>query len=180
MERFNKVQAKTLSMKICKVCLSSDILCAGCSRRLEDGKITKTDIDISRAIHKISREKDFNVDFLQGEEDNGKVFVIVESRHAAKFIGPGGRNIKKLSEMLRKPVKMLEKSEGSEKHMIEKLIGAPVLGINKVYASQKAHKENGSRESFKVRVEKRYARTTQPLAGVVGKILGRKISFVFE
>src|SRR3989344_6309223 len=67
MERFNKVQAKTLSMKICKVCLSSDILCAGCSRRLEDGKITKTDIDISRAIHKISREKDFNVYFVPDE-----------------------------------------------------------------------------------------------------------------
>lgn len=158
-------------MKICKVCLSSDILCSGCSRKLEEGKITKTDVKMSRAVQKLSEETGIDVDFIQSYEHEGRIFVIVESRHAAGFIGPGGRNIKKLSEILGKPVKLLEKAEGSERHVIEKLIGAPVLGINKVYS-------NG--ESFKIRVERRYMRNVQPLTGMIAKILGKKISFIFE
>src|SRR3989338_11543968 len=169
-ERFNKVQPKLLIMKICSVCLQSDILCSGCSRKLDDGKITRTDIELSRAIHKISKEKKFDVDFIQSEEDSGKVFVVVESNHASRFIGPGGRNIKKLSQLLGKQVKLLEKAEGSEKHVIEKMIGAPILGVNKVYAQ----------EIYSVRVEKRYARTVQPLADVISKILDRNVRFVFE
>lgn len=156
-----------IEVKICRVCLSSDILCAGCARKLENGSISKIDVELSRALHKI----DSGLDFVQSLQEEGKVFVIVDSKHAARFIGPGGRNIKKLSEALGKQVKLLEKSEGSEKHVIEKLIGAPVLGINRVYAGG---------ESFKVRVEKRFARNVRPLSEVVGRILNKKISFIFE
>lgn len=158
-------------MKICKVCLESDILCSACNRRLESGVISRVDVDLSHAIYKFGKEKSINIDFLSSIESDGRVFVVVESRHAAKFIGPGGRNIKKISEMLGRQVKLIEKSEGSEKQVIEKMIGAPVLGINKTYSPA---------ESYKVRVERRYARLVQPLGGVVGKALGKNISFIFE
>ena len=154
-------------MKICKVCLSSDLLCSGCSRKLDEGMITKTDIALSRTLHEINQKSDF----IEAFEENGRIFVIVDTKHTREFIGPGGKNIRKLSETLGKPVKLLERATGTEKHIIEKLIGAPVLGINKIYS-------NG--ESFKVRLEKRYARNVQSLAGVVGKILNKKVSFVFE
>ena len=163
-------------MKICKVCLSSDLLCSGCSRKLDEGMITKTDIALSRALHEINQKSDF----IEAFEENGRLFLIVDTKHTKEFIGPGGKNIRKLSEALGKPIKLMEKATGTEKHIIEKLSGAPVLGINKVYSNQKASKENTSGESFKVRVERRYVRNVQPLAGVVGKILNKKVSFVFE
>ncbi len=156
-------------MKICRVCLSSDILCSGCSRKLEEGKISRDDVELSRALHKTTGD----IDFVQSFEENGRLFVVFESKDAAKFIGPGGRNIKKLSAELGKQIKLLEKTDGNEKHVIERLIGAPVLGINKTYSKE-------PQESYKVRVERRYLRNVQPLSNVVGRILNKKISFVFE
>ena len=158
-------------MKICKVCLQSDILCGACNRKLEEGRISRMDVALSRALHEINKERNADTDFLCAIEDAGKIFVVVDSRHAARFIGPGGKTIKKISAVLGKQVKLLEKADGGDRHVIEKLIGAPVLGINKVY-------DGG--ESYKVRIEVRYARKVRPLSSIVGKILDKKISFVFE
>ncbi len=158
-------------MKICKVCLQSDILCAACNKKLEGGKIKNIEVGLSRAIHVIGKERSFDADFLFAEESSGRVFIVVESKYAARFIGPGGRNIKKLSQSIGKPIKLLEKASGSEKHVIEKLIGAPILGINKIYSTG---------ESYKVRIERRFMKNVQPLSSVVSKILGKKVSFVFE
>lgn len=158
-------------MKICKVCLQSNILCSACSKKLDSGEIKEIDVKLSRELHNINKERDTDVDFLSAAEGGGKLFVVVESKHAARFIGPGGKNIKKLSERLGKQLKLLEKTEGSDKHVIEKLIGAPIIGINKIYTGI---------ESYKVRVEKRYMKNVQPMAGIVGKIIGKNVSFVFE
>lgn len=160
-----------LNMKICKVCMESDMLCGACNRRLESGETKRIEVDLSRVLHKFGKEKGFSIDFVSAVENNGKVFAVVESRHVSKFIGPGGRNIKKVSETLGRQIKLLEKAEGSEKHVIEKLIGAPVIGINKVYSGG---------EFYKVRIEKRYLKIVHPLAGIVGNVLGKKINFVFE
>ena len=158
-------------MKICKVCLQSDMLCGACSKKVESGQVKQIDIKLSRVLNKVNKEKSFDMDFIHAIEDGSRLFVVVESKHAARFIGSGGRNIKELSKLLGKQVKLLEKAEGSDKHVIEKLIGAPVLGINKLYS-------NG--ESYKVRVESRYIKSVQPLSNVVGMMIGKKVSFVFE
>ena len=135
-------------MKICKVCLQSNMLCSACNKKLDSDEIKEIDVKLSRELHRINKERDTNLDFLSTVEDGSKLFVVVDSKHAARFIGPGGRNIKKLSQDLGKQIKLLEKTEGSDKHVIEKLIGAPIVGINKVYPE----------ESLKVRVERRYSR----------------------
>ncbi len=157
-------------MKICKVCLQSNMLCSACNKKLDSDEIKEIDVKLSRELHRINKERDTNLDFLSTVEDGSKLFVVVDSKHAARFIGPGGRNIKKLSQDLGKQIKLLEKTEGSDKHVIEKLIGAPIVGINKVYPE----------ESLKVRVERRYRKNVQPLAAVVGKVINKKVSFVFE
>lgn len=159
-------------MKICKVCLNSDMLCSACSKGVESGAIKKVDVDLSRALFRLGKENGYDIDFLESSESNGKLFVVVPSAHAARFIGPGGRTIKKLAEAVGRPIKMLEKAEGSEKHVIEKLIAAQIIGINKVYSA--------GGEATKIRIDRRYMKNVQPLDGIVGKVLGKKISFVFE
>jgi len=56
--------------------------------------------------------------------------------------------------------------------VIEKLIAAQIIGINKVYSA--------GGESTKVRIDRRYMKNVQPLSDIAGRVLGRKISFVFE
>jgi transcription antitermination factor NusA-like protein len=158
-------------MKICKVCLQSDMLCGACAKKLEDGLIRKVDIDLSRAVHKIGKDSGYDIDFLDTIDGGTRLFVIVESRYAGRFIGPGGRTIKKISELVGKQIKLVEKATGTDKHIIEKMIDAPVIGINRIY---------DGKESYKVRVEQRYRRNVEPVADVIGKLLNKKVSFIFE
>ena len=159
-------------MKICKVCLTSNMLCNACAKNVESGSIKQVDVSLSRALYIIEKESGYDIDFVETVESNGKLFVVVPSAHAARFIGPGGRTIKKLADAVGRPIKMLEKAEGSDKHVIAKLIAAPIIGINKIYST--------SGEAMKVRVERRYMKNVQPLEDVAGKVLRKKISFVFE
>jgi transcription antitermination factor NusA-like protein len=159
-------------MKICSVCRQSDMLCNACSKKVEEGQIKKVDVELSKALTKIGKEKGFDLDYVEIIDNGRMLFVVVESEMAGKFIGPGGKTINRISEMVGKRVKLLEKTEGSDKIVIEKLIGAPVVGVNKIFSV--------SGEAMKVRVQKKYARNVQPLASIVGKILDKKISFVFE
>lgn len=158
-------------MKICKICQQSDILCAACAKAVEEGKIKETDVKLHRALNAINREKGYNLDFVESVDDGQKLYVVVENEHAAKFIGPGGKTINKIAELVGRPIKLLEKASGSDKVVIEKLIGTPVIGVSKVYFGS---------ESFKVRVERKYMKSVRPLSGVVGKILDKKVNFVFE
>ena len=50
-----------IPMKLCSICLKSEILCSGCSIKRSKGEITQTDINVSRAIHKIGLD---NAEFL--------------------------------------------------------------------------------------------------------------------
>jgi len=100
-------------MKLCKICINSDMFCSACAKGVESGVIKKVDVELSRALYKVSKESGYDIDFLETAESNGKLFVVVPSAYAARFIGPGGRTIKKLAEAVGKPIKMLEKAEGS-------------------------------------------------------------------
>jgi transcription antitermination factor NusA-like protein len=159
-------------MKICAICRQSDMLCGACTKRVEEGLIKKSDVALSRAIYKIGKESGYDIDFVESVEAGGRLFVIVESQYAGRFIGPGGRTIKKISEMVGKQIKLLEKAEGSDRHVIERMIGAPIMGINKVVST--------GGEAMKVRVEGRYRKMVEPVSGVVGRVLNKKISFVYE
>jgi transcription antitermination factor NusA-like protein len=159
-------------MSICKVCLQSDMLCGACARKVESGAIKKIDVDLSRAVYKLSKESGHDIEFLHAIEGRDRLFVIVESKYAGRFIGPGGRTIKKLSEMIGKQIKLLEKAEGSDKEVIEKMLCVPVVGINKIYT------QDG--EALKVRIDGKYRRNTETVVPLLGKILNKKISVVFE
>ncbi len=158
-------------MKVCKVCQQSDMLCSACSKNVQEGKIKQIDVELCKALNAINKEKNYDLDFLETVDDNGKLYVIVESGLAGKFIGPGGRTIRKISETIGKQIKLLEKTTGNDKTVIEKLIGTPIIGVNKVYFGA---------ESYKVRVSRKYIKNVQPLTSVVEKILDKKVNFVFE
>jgi len=159
------------TMKICKICLQSNFLCSGCSEKLESGKITKTDVAITRAIHKMADTmKNFNADFLKSFESDKFIVIMADSKHTGMLIGKAGRNVKKLGEMLGKNVKVIEKT--SEKEMIETLLNVPILAINKIYAGH---------ESYRIRIEKRFEkRVDKKLFQLIEKIIEKPVEVIFE
>ncbi len=158
-------------MKICKVCIQSDMLCSACSKKLEEGKIKQVEVDFFRAMRKLSKDKAFDIEIIDVLESGNRIFVVAESMYAKRIIGPGGKNVKKLSEDLGKPIKVLEKTNGTTKEIIEKLIGVPVLSVSTVYSPS---------ESYKIRIDARYKKNTEPLSNIVGEVVGKKVTFAYQ
>lgn len=120
---------------ICNVCLNSDILCMACKKRLDEGEVTQSDIEVSRIINEVG--KTFNplneVEIKKVIEGKSISVIICKKGDGARLVGKNGVMIKKLSKLVGKPIRIVEESEDA-KEFIENLIKpVPVLGMNVIY-----------------------------------------------
>jgi len=150
--------------KICSVCRQSDMLCSGCNKLVSEGKISQTDIDLSRAMEKMKLQAEF---FRTIDHENR--IVIVAGKDAGKIIGRAGKNAAAIGKSLGKEIDVVE--TGDERRMIEKMLRVPTLGINKIY---------GQEEKYKVRVEKRFKPRIKASPSLVGMIIGKQVEILFE
>jgi len=150
--------------KICKMCRNSDMLCSGCSKLLSEGKISKTDISVSRALEKLGINAEFTRTFLYENR-----LIIIAGRDAGKIIGKSGRHAREISKILGTEVDVIE--EGDERKMVEKMLRVPTVGINKVY---------GAAEKYRVRIEKRFRPRAHADAAFISKVLRKPVEIIFE
>ena len=152
--------------KICNVCLKNDFLCNACSKNLLSGKVSALDVSLSRAIYRLGLETDFNRAMDAGDY----MIVLADKSNSGVLIGKGGRNSKRLGIMLEKNVRIIE-DVNDEKKLIESIVSAPIIGINKVY---------GKEESYKVRMEKRFKDRVGGMSPVLSKAVGNEVRMIFE
>jgi transcription antitermination factor NusA-like protein len=120
---------------ICNVCLNSDILCAACKKRVEEGKLSGKEIKILKAINEVS--KSFKP---LGEVEITKIIsgdrmsvIICRKGDGPRLVGKDGVMIKKLSRIVGNPLRVVEESM-DEKEFIRNLISpVPLIGLNVVY-----------------------------------------------
>ncbi len=148
--------------KLCAVCVKSDFLCSGCSKKLEREEITKTDIAVSRVLAKLG----VAADYVKVVEDAKSIIIISERKDVGTIIGRAGKNTKKMSEMLGKEVRVIENAE--KRQMIEKIVRSPIIGINVVYAGS---------EKYRIRMHKTKQRVSTE---ILSAILGKSVEVVFE
>ncbi len=124
---------------LCNVCLNSDILCMACKKKLDEGKITESDIKVSKVINEISKTfkplKEVEIKkVIEGE----KISVIVcKKGDGARLVGKDGVMIKKLSKLVEKPLRVVEESE-DVREFIQNLVNPiPVIGLNIIYKPEK-------------------------------------------
>ena len=164
------------SPAICKVCLTSDILCSACNNKLESGQISSLDVQLSRAVFAIRPDAEFSNYILA---DNF-IIILADKDNARKIIGKAGRNVQTLSKQLNKQLKVVEISEHNA--MLEELLSVPIIAINKVYkqadASQTAAKIPG--EFYRVRIDKKFSRKVRFSTSIASAVLNKKIEYVFE
>ena len=150
---------------LCAMCRRSDILCSGCQRKLENGEITQTYVDLVRAMNKI----DLDATFLRSIDSAGKIFIIADNQNARKIVGKQGKNVNNLSSLLKKKIQIIKKSE--EKEMIVGILGVPIIGINILY---------GSEEIKKVRIEKTFKSRIKATEKDLEEIMKKKYQIIFE
>ena len=119
-----------------------------------------------RAIFKLG----FDAEFSKSVADERYMLILADKRNSGILIGRGGKNAKRLSIMLGKEVRVIEQTD-DERKFIEKMISAPVLGINKIY---------GKKEFYKVRMERRFKQRVEALAPLLTKALNKEVTLVFE
>lgn len=159
-------------MQICKVCLTSDMLCSACNGRLESGQITPLDVQLSRAIFAIRPDADFSRYIVS---DNF-VIILADKENARKIIGKAGRNVQTISKQLNKHLKVVEISEHNV--MLEELLSVPIIAINKVYKQQAG--ANTPNEFYRVRIGKKFSKKVRFSTSIASAVLNKKIEYVFE
>ncbi len=151
--------------KICKICMNNDMLCQACNGKLSKGEIAPVEVEIVRALHKLEIE----ADFVRAVYD-GFVYILADKRDARLLIGRGGRNSKKLELEMKKKVRIIENAD--EKEVIERVLGADIIGINIVYSP---------RQTRKIRVQRLFRHRVKPdSVKALGSLLDKEYEVVFE
>ncbi len=161
---------------ICNVCLNSDILCSACQHRLEAGEISRSDIEVSRKIYKLSEKIKVlrNAEIKKVIETENTVIIVSENGAAHNLVGKDGLAVKKISDMLGKNVRVIEDSKDIRDFIQKLLFPVAVLTMNVVYG------ENGEYLKVVVAKGKKLPLSSEDFGKVMEKVFGRKVKIAFE
>lgn len=123
---------------ICGVCLRSGILCRTCLGKFERGRVTETDIKVSKALLRLSAgiKSLRDVEMQRALESDSMVVIVCAKGDAARIIGRSGLTVKRLEKELGKPVRIIEDRGDMNDFITDLLHPVPVHGINVVYRPQ--------------------------------------------
>lgn len=164
---------------ICAICLKSDMLCLGCEEKLRKGEITQLDVDVARAIYKLSEKYKplEKIRFRGTMSADDLVVIFVERGDLPLLVGKGGRVSRELSQILGKKIRVVEKTNNFKELVANLIAPASLLGINIVYSP------NGG-TYYKIRVDKRTAwRLPMPivsLEALLRKLADKDVKVVLE
>ncbi len=161
---------------VCEVCLNSDILCQGCSGRLERGEISKAELDVSRFLHELCEKAPSLKEATIRKIVDGDVLLVITAKgDGAKVVGKGGTVVKALAKQWNKSVRVLEEKD-TKQFMLELLHPVTVLGINTLYTP--------GGEVMRVRVSSghnaRSVMTPEGFSSIMNQVFGKKTELVFE
>jgi len=151
--------------KICKICLNNDILCQACNSRLEEGKITQLDVNISRILHNLG----VGAEFVKAV-NNGMIYILADKRNSRLLIGREGRTSKKLESELKAKVRIIENAE--DRGVIERVLGTNIIGINILYSPK---------ETYRIRLQRVFRnRVKDEHVAAINSLLGKNYELIFE
>ena len=127
-----------MQLPICETCVRSDILCAGCSKRLESGKITPNDLALSKFILKLSEKvKSLKDVFIKGTVATESIMVIITNKESMPcLIGKNGTVIKAIGKHFGKNIKIIYDTKNINELASILLSPLSVVGINIVYRQE--------------------------------------------
>ena len=127
---------------ICAFCAQTGMLCKDCQTKLAEGEITDTDIKIAKTA--VDFEKNFpnasKVSILKTIERPEFILIIV-SPGSLRFLVGGTQNFDvRLERVLKKPIKIMEKSKNKRKAIDDIFSPALISGINTIFVPKRSPK----------------------------------------
>ena len=130
-----------MKFPVCKVCLKNDILCQNCNSKISEIGISPDELKAFRSLGKASEKysilKDVEVNRVL--DTPRMMLIFTDTENASKIIGKKGGMIKKLSDDLGKPIRIVT-SKNVESFVREVFYSNHILGVNVVYGGEKLYK----------------------------------------
>lgn len=123
---------------ICGVCLKSEILCNGCQRKIDTGELPVEAVEVSRMLYELSKSitslENVEIKDMIGNED---VFIIITKEgDAPKVVGRNGKIVKKIANIVDKPVRVLGDSDSIEDVSRNLIAPLDIESINTVFTPE--------------------------------------------
>jgi transcription antitermination factor NusA-like protein len=111
------------------------MLCRKCQDRFEKGLVSETDIEVSKAILKLSESiKSLrDITLKRAVRTPSMIVIVCEKGDAARIIGKEGLTVKKLEKALGKTIKIIEGGSGINEFIADLLHPLQVEAVNVVY-----------------------------------------------
>ena len=135
MERFNLVnRILPLKIPICTFDAKTGILCAKCQNKLDTGQLTQADVQVSKALVKLSEKNpDLNkTTLLRSVEADGNYVLEVEQSDAALFRAKPELKTK-LEEALKQKVWIVGSSPSDRRFLEDLFYPNRILTVNTVW-----------------------------------------------
>jgi transcription antitermination factor NusA-like protein len=145
-----------MRLPICGACLESEKLCEACSERLKNNEIAHSDVELARAMAKVSEQHPQleKAEFLKTHAVDDVFVVEVPKGSAGQIIGRKGALIKELCEYMGKRIKVVEETN-EKRDFVEKVLNpARMKGLTvgdnsfKIYVDKMDEKRVGNKEPF--------------------------------
>ena len=118
-----------MTLPICAICAKTSVLCSACESKLQKGKISELDVELSKILYELGGEE---IGFDRAIDAENFVVIITQKKDIGKIIGKSGANIRMLSNKLGKQVRVI--SRGDLKDTIYDFVApARIIGINTVF-----------------------------------------------
>jgi transcription antitermination factor NusA-like protein len=162
---------------ICETCLSSDSLCNECQNKLEKGKITEKDIEVSKFLMILSdKVKSLSDIKIIKIIDSECLIIVSKIGDAAKLVGKNGFVVKALAKEFKKPIRILEEAETMQKFVENLISPISIQGVNTLYTPEG--------EVFKFRIpfnhKGRLNVTPESFTDIMSDIYNCKAELIFE
>ncbi len=111
------------------MCAKTGVLCGACEHKLTSGKITETDVELSKIFCGIFKG---GAGFMCAVESDGQVIIVVDAKDVGRVIGPSGKNLSEISRRLGRAARVIGSGD-TEKTIYDLIAPARIVKINKVY-----------------------------------------------
>ncbi len=161
---------------LCDACLKSGLLCTSCKSKVDSGEVSQDLLEISKLLlEESSKErglKDVRINSVIGNENI--LLIICGQGDSPKLVGKGGSTVKKISELVKKKVRIVEASEDPRTFVQNIVFPTPVLNLNTVYTS------NGEKYKVVIPANSRLPLGLKDFTSIVKSVLKKDVEIGFE
>ncbi|OYT27670.1 MAG: transcription elongation factor NusA [Candidatus Altiarchaeales archaeon ex4484_96] len=118
-----------MSLPICDICAKTKVLCNKCESKLQEGKISELDVEISKLLFELGEGE---IGFERAIDTQNFIIILTDKKNIGKIIGKGGDNIRHLSNTLGKQIRVIG-TGNLEEILYDFVAPARVKNVNKVY-----------------------------------------------